>query len=127
MRTRAAALSGLGLIVIGTGLLGSDLRAVVGLTILGYSVTVLMSLALRDAKGHLAELFDAWVAWEPAQPRYGRPELYLKNRSTNQLQTGQGLIEYALILSLVVMVVMVALVIMGPAIGNMFSNVVSNI
>ena len=127
MRTKAAALAGLGLIVIATGLLGSDLRAVVGLTILSYSLTVLMSLALRDVIGHLAELFDAWVAWEPAQPWYGRPELYLKNRSTNQPQTGQGLVEYALILSLVVMVVMVVLVIMGPAIGNMFSNVVSNI
>ncbi len=107
MRIKAVALAGLGLIVIATGLLGSDLRAVVGLTILGYSLTVLMSLALRDSIVHLAELFDAWVAWEPAQPWYGRPELYLKNRSTNQPQTGQGLVEYALILSLVVMVVMV--------------------
>lgn len=40
---------------------------------------------------------------------------------------GQGLIEYALILILVVMVVMVVLLILGPAVGNMFSNIVSNI
>jgi pilus assembly protein Flp/PilA len=38
--------------------------------------------------------------------------------------TGQGLVEYALILMLVVIVVVVILALMGPQIGNMFSNVV---
>lgn len=41
-------------------------------------------------------------------------------------QTGQGLVEYALILGLVAVVVMVMLSIFGPAVGNMFSNVVQN-
>jgi pilus assembly protein Flp/PilA len=40
---------------------------------------------------------------------------------------GQGLVEYALILMLVAIVVIVILMIMGPALGNMFSNVVANI
>jgi len=40
---------------------------------------------------------------------------------------GQGLTEYALIIMLVAIVVIVLLMILGPGIGNMFSNVVSNI
>ena len=39
-------------------------------------------------------------------------------------EKGQGLVEYALILILVAMVVMVMLLMFGPAIGNMFSNIV---
>ncbi len=38
--------------------------------------------------------------------------------------TGQGLVEYALILVLVAVIVIVVLAILGPAIGNVFSNVV---
>lgn len=40
---------------------------------------------------------------------------------------GQGMVEYALILILVALIVIVILAIFGPAVGNMFSNVVSNI
>jgi len=40
---------------------------------------------------------------------------------------GQGLVEYALILVLVAVVVIVILALLGPAIGNVFSNVVSQI
>ncbi|MHB0923289.1 MAG: pilus assembly protein [Bellilinea sp.] len=39
-------------------------------------------------------------------------------------EKGQGLVEYALILVLVAIVVIVILSIMGPAIGNIFSNIV---
>ncbi len=42
-------------------------------------------------------------------------------------EEGQGLVEYALILVLVALVVIVILAIMGPAIGNLFSNVVNQI
>jgi pilus assembly protein Flp/PilA len=42
-------------------------------------------------------------------------------------QHGQGLVEYALILVLVALIVIVILWILGPAIGNTFSNIVSNI
>lgn len=37
---------------------------------------------------------------------------------------GQGLVEYALILVLVAVVVIVVLAILGPTIGNVFSNIV---
>jgi pilus assembly protein Flp/PilA len=39
----------------------------------------------------------------------------------------QGLVEYALIIVLVAIIVLVVLAILGPGVGNMFSNVVSNI
>jgi pilus assembly protein Flp/PilA len=40
---------------------------------------------------------------------------------------GQGLVEYALILVLVAIVVIVILALLGPAIGNIFSNIVNAI
>jgi len=41
--------------------------------------------------------------------------------------SGQGLVEYALILMLVVIVVVVVLALLGPQVGAMFSNVVFEI
>ncbi|MBK8022649.1 MAG: pilus assembly protein [Chloroflexi bacterium] len=40
---------------------------------------------------------------------------------------GQGLVEYALILSLVVLVAFVVVVWLGPWVGNVFSNIVNNL
>jgi pilus assembly protein Flp/PilA len=40
---------------------------------------------------------------------------------------GQGLVEYALILVLVAIVIIVILSILGPAIGNVFSQIISAI
>lgn len=40
---------------------------------------------------------------------------------------GQGLVEYALILVLVAIVVIVILALLGPAIGNVFSNVMQTL
>jgi pilus assembly protein Flp/PilA len=42
-------------------------------------------------------------------------------------ERGQGLVEYALILVLVAVVVIVILALLGPAIGDIFSNVVKSI
>jgi len=42
-------------------------------------------------------------------------------------EKGQGLVEYALILVLVAVVVIVILALLGPAIGKIFSNVVTSI
>jgi pilus assembly protein Flp/PilA len=42
-------------------------------------------------------------------------------------EEGQGLVEYALILVLVAVVVIVILALLGPAIGNIFSNIVNQI
>ncbi|MBC8097800.1 MAG: Flp family type IVb pilin [Armatimonadetes bacterium] len=41
----------------------------------------------------------------------------------NPREEGQGLVEYALILVLVAVVVIVILSLLGPAIGNIFSNI----
>jgi pilus assembly protein Flp/PilA len=40
---------------------------------------------------------------------------------------GQGLVEYAMIIMLVAIVVIVVLALLGPPIGNVFSNVINNI
>ena len=42
-------------------------------------------------------------------------------------EDGQGLVEYALILMLVAIVVVVILAVLGPAVGNLYSNVISSI
>ena len=41
-------------------------------------------------------------------------------------ESGQGLVEYALIMMLVFIVVMIMILIYGPAVGNIFSNVIVN-
>jgi|JRYF01.1.fsa_nt_gb pilus assembly protein Flp/PilA len=40
---------------------------------------------------------------------------------------GQGLVEYALILVLVVLVAFIVVTIIGPWTGNVFSNIINNI
>jgi pilus assembly protein Flp/PilA len=40
---------------------------------------------------------------------------------------GQGLLEYALIIMLVAIIVILVLTLLGPAVSNLFSNVVGNI
>ena len=40
-------------------------------------------------------------------------------------EQGQGIVEYALVLALVTIVVIVILALLGPAIGNVFSTVYS--
>ena len=42
-------------------------------------------------------------------------------------EKGQGLVEYALILVLVAIVVITILALIGPAISNIFKNIVTNI
>ena len=42
-------------------------------------------------------------------------------------EQGQGLVEYALILVLVAIVVIAALMVLGPVIGNVFSKVNSSL
>lgn len=45
----------------------------------------------------------------------------------SQKEKGQGLVEYALILVLVAIVVIAALMILGPIIGNTFSKINSSL
>jgi pilus assembly protein Flp/PilA len=42
-------------------------------------------------------------------------------------EKGQGLVEYALILVLVALVVIAALLVLGPVIGNTFSSINSSL
>jgi pilus assembly protein Flp/PilA len=42
-----------------------------------------------------------------------------------RLELGQGMVEYALIFALVALVVIVVLTLLGPAIGNVFSNLIT--
>ncbi|NWF70731.1 MAG: Flp family type IVb pilin [Chloroflexi bacterium] len=42
-------------------------------------------------------------------------------------EKGQGLVEYALILVLVSVVVIIILALLGPTIGNIFSNIIRQI
>ena len=58
---------------------------------------------------------------KPNEERRLNPMLYAAK------ERGQGLVEYALILVLVAVVVIVILALLGPAIGNVFSNIVSSI
>jgi len=45
------------------------------------------------------------------------------NRKSGDLEFGQGLVEYALILVMVSVVMVVLLSVMGPAIRNIFANI----
>jgi pilus assembly protein Flp/PilA len=47
----------------------------------------------------------------------------VKNMLFSPKEKGQGLVEYALILVLIAVVVIVILAVLGPAIGNIFSNI----
>lgn len=51
----------------------------------------------------------------------------VKNMLFAPEEQGQGLVEYALILVLVSIVVIVILALLGPAIGKIFSNIVSSV
>ena len=44
-------------------------------------------------------------------------------RKADSARRGQGLVEYAMILALVAIVVIAALMILGPIIGNVFSTI----
>ncbi|MCU0498099.1 MAG: hypothetical protein MUF87_12175 [Anaerolineae bacterium] len=47
--------------------------------------------------------------------------------NARKFNEGQGLVEYALILVLVAVVVVAVMALLGPAIGNVFSNIVCGV
>ncbi|RMF05266.1 MAG: hypothetical protein D6768_01470 [Chloroflexi bacterium] len=51
----------------------------------------------------------------------------LRNVQNTPKEDGQGLVEYALILTLVGTVVIAILLLLGPTVGNVFSNVTTNL
>ena len=44
----------------------------------------------------------------------------------SQKEKGQGLGEYALLLALIALTVLVVFIFLGPSIGNVFSNIMEN-
>ncbi|NPE22107.1 Flp family type IVb pilin [Fusibacter sp. A1] len=42
-------------------------------------------------------------------------------------QKGQGMVEYALLVALIAIVVIAALLLLGPAIGNIFNNITTKL
>jgi pilus assembly protein Flp/PilA len=60
-----------------------------------------------------------------ASPNFERKEV--NHMLFSPKEKGQGLVEYALILVLVAIVVIAALMILGPVIGNVFSKVNSSL
>jgi len=66
---------------------------------------------------------------DPSGLRYNVVNLTTKREVIQMLflprEEGQGMVEYALILVLVSIVVIVILTVMGPAIGNIFSQIVA--
>lgn len=48
-------------------------------------------------------------------------------RDMESFGKGQGLVEYALIMLFVAIAIIVVLAVLGPAVGNMYSQVVPNI
>ena len=55
------------------------------------------------------------------------PAPFHEQNSSPGRETGQGLVEYALLLVLVSIVVLAILTILGPQIGNVFSRVTSDL
>jgi pilus assembly protein Flp/PilA len=53
--------------------------------------------------------------------------MYNHFKSNKVHEKGQGLVEYALILVLVAIVVIAAMMILGPTVGNVFNNVNSSL
>ena len=51
----------------------------------------------------------------------------LRIRFVRQDEEGQTLVEYGLLLALIAIVVIVALIFLGPLVSNMFSNVGQNL
>ncbi|MDX1990831.1 MAG: hypothetical protein SF029_00480 [bacterium] len=58
-------------------------------------------------------LHTTFIAWNAATPE----------REPRQQETGQGLVEYALIIVFIGVVVMALLLVLGPSISNMYSNI----
>ncbi len=54
-------------------------------------------------------------------------QLFRRLQNALQVEKGQGLVEYALILVMVAVVVISILSIVGPSVSNIFSNIVDNL
>ncbi|MFW5691032.1 MAG: Flp family type IVb pilin [Chloroflexota bacterium] len=55
------------------------------------------------------------------------PFLHHEDKAMTEHEAGQGLVEYALILVLVSVAAMALMILLGPQISNMFSNIVTSV
>ena len=62
-----------------------------------------------------------WLShtWIAARTHTGDPE-----SSGNDLESGQGLVEYALILIMVAVAAIAVMYVLGPSISNMYQNII---
>ena len=72
-----------------------------------------------------AKTKQSGLARSKKRDSYGRKEVNAMLFAPKE--KGQGLVEYALILVLVAIVVIVILALLGPAIGNVFSTIMTAI
>ena len=56
-----------------------------------------------------------------------RVSLTLKSSADDRHARGQGLVEYALIIALIAIVVIAALLVLGPRIASVFNNISSTL
>ena len=49
------------------------------------------------------------------------------NHQTEDMEFGQGLVEYAMILVMVSVIIVVLLAVVGPSIRNIFENIIVNV
>lgn len=68
-------------------------------------------------------MFDRLSGWL-ARPYFATQNVLLRPFS---LQRGQGLVEYALIIAFVALIVVAALVVLGPRIASIFNRVNSSL
>ena len=65
------------------------------------------------------------LLWITGKIVVDREEQHAMN--TSNRENGQSLLEYALIIVLVAIIVIIVIYLFGPAIGNMYSNIIQNI
>ena len=65
------------------------------------------------------------LQWITGKIGVEREEQHAMNTSNREY--GQSLLEYALIIILVAIIVIIVIYLFGPAIGNMYSNIIQNI
>jgi pilus assembly protein Flp/PilA len=66
-------------------------------------------------------------AWGKSGHWHSIPRKEVNSMEMSYREKGQGLVEYALILVMVAIVVIVSLALIGPAVGNIFSNILPHL
>jgi pilus assembly protein Flp/PilA len=112
-------------------LMGALLFLTVGAIYGGLCVNLFSSATYTCSQTSLAELVKvAFLAIVTNQGVHSlsKPTMaYKLDRSEKAFNKGQGMVEYALILVLVAVVVIAAVTLLGPLVGNVFSTINANL